>query len=180
MFEQRGLAENVFLNEVLALGREVPDLEAGGTAADADISVTLLQTVLAAELVCVLRYTMMSVSPDGLQSAALGAEFQEQANDERRHMAMVAARIRQLGGVPDFNPAGVAPRIAALHEGSRHFAKCVAENLAAEQAIIARYRSLIGYFAGRDAVTCRMLEDIVRDEEDHTSDLTDLLSATTG
>jgi bacterioferritin len=179
MFQQLGLAENVFLNEVLALGGAVPAWE-DAAVADPEVSVALLQTVLAAELVCVLRYTMMSVSPDGLRDAACGAEFQEQANDERRHMAMVAARIRQLGGVPDFNPGDVTSRIAALHEGSRHFAKCVAENLAAERAIIARYRTLIGYFAGRDAVTCRMLEDIMRDEEDHTSDLADLLGVAAG
>jgi bacterioferritin len=170
MFVQRG-PKTAFLNEVLALRDGAAKVGDGETVA-------LLQTALAAELVCVLRYTMMSVSPDALHNQALGMEFQEQANDERRHMALVAARIQALGGVPDYNPNGVTARAAALREAN--FAACVAENLAAEQAIIAHYKTLICRFKRRDPETCAMLEDIVRDEENHTSDLADLLGACGG
>jgi bacterioferritin len=142
-------------------------------------SIALLQTVLAAEIVCVLRYTMISVSHDGLKNGRIGAEFQAQANDERKHMKMAAARIVQLGGEPDYNPPGLASRVAALNAAGG-FAARVAENLAAERSVIEHYRELIRYFEDRDPETCAMLEDIIRDEEDHTGDMQDILEAYAG
>jgi bacterioferritin len=183
VFEQQVRAENFFLKDISVLrdsAREFlrePPLP-GNTGAQA--SIDLLQTVLAAEIVCVLRYTMISVSHDGLKNGWIGAEFQEQANDERKHMEMAAARIEELGGVPNFNPEGLASRIAALNDRGGDFAKRVAENLAAEQSVIAHYRELIRYFATRDEETCAMLEDIIRDEEDHTGDMQDILESYTG
>jgi bacterioferritin len=178
MFNQQIVAENFFLKDVNALRASVkPYLSAEPSPADPTSAIALLQTVLAAEIVCVLRYTMISVSHDGLQSAWIGSEFQEQANDERKHMAMAAARIQQLGGTPNFNQPGLASRAAGPGTYDGNFAKRVNENLEAEQSVIAHYRDLITYFAPRDAQTCAMLEDIIRDEEDHTSDMADLLGA---
>jgi hypothetical protein len=51
-------------------------------------------------------------------------------------MQMVADRIEQLGGLPDFNPDGPALRIAALSDCNGDFAIRIAENLATEQSII--------------------------------------------
>jgi bacterioferritin len=94
MFEQSVVVENFFLRDMKALEergkwilQEAPNRQA------AALSIDLLQTLLAAEIVCVLRYTMISVSSDGLRNGWLGTEFQAQANDERRHMMMIAKRI---------------------------------------------------------------------------------------
>jgi bacterioferritin len=140
------------------------------------VDVALLQSVLDAEIACVLRYTMISVSETGLRHAAIGAEFQEQANDERRHMSLAAARIEELGGTPDFS-AETAFRAAVKRDVVKDFSVHIRENLEAEQSVIEHYRELIRFFGTRDAETCRLLEDIVRDEEDHTSDIEDLLAS---
>ena len=118
MFEQQVRAENLFLTDVSALrARATRCLDAPSNREPAPaIAISLLQTVLAAEIVCVLRYTMMSVSQDGLKNGWIGAEFQEQANDERKHMTMAARRIEQLGGTPDYQPQGLALASAALGE----------------------------------------------------------------
>ena len=131
--------------------------------------------MLTAEIVCVLRYTAISISHDGLKNDWIGAEFQEQANDERRHMALAAARIVQLGGTPDYDPQPLASRHAVPQEGPGEFALRVQENLAAEQAVVELYRELISYFAQRDPETAAILQEIIRDEEDHASDMEDLL-----
>jgi len=178
MLVQRAAAESAFLADVNALRAQVrPILDAPPEAADSASSIALLQTVLSAEIACVLRYTGISVSPDGLQNGWIGKEFQEQANDERRHMVLAAERIAQLGGTPDFSTDRLKSREVI---GAGGFARCVAENLEAEQSVIAHYHELIGYFEPRDAQSCAILRDIIRDEEDHTNDMQDLLVSYAG
>ncbi len=40
----------------------------------------------------------------GISSDGVKEEFDEHAKEEQEHMRMVAERINQLGGAPDFNP----------------------------------------------------------------------------
>jgi bacterioferritin len=173
MFNQQISPPNAFLADITALRENARTLMAGPRPANpAATAIALLQTVLAAEIACVMRYTMISVSPEGLRNEWIGAEFQEQANDERRHMALAAARIEQLGGTPDFAPI-------KLHTNApltpTDFALRVRENLAAERAVIEHYQDLIAFLAPLDGPTTAILTDIMRDEEDHTSDMEDLL-----
>src|SRR6516165_3987446 len=72
---------------------------------DAGKTIEILQAVLATELVCVLRYTQHAIMATGLASESVRAEFAEHARQEQEHAMAVAARINQLGGAPDFNPA---------------------------------------------------------------------------
>jgi bacterioferritin len=173
MFDQQISAPNAFLADISLLRENARKVMANPQPADpAGAAIALLQTVLTAEIACVMRYTMISVSPEGLRNEWIGAEFQEQANDERRHMALAAARIEQLGGTPDFAPTKLRTN-APLIPGE--FAVRVRENLAAERAVIEHYQELIAFLAPHDAATCAILTDIMRDEEDHTSDMEDLL-----
>jgi len=179
MFEQNAAPANAFLdaiNKIRADARAVMSWRSPNRLPRRKVDVALLQTVLDAEIACVLRYTMISVSETGLRHAAIGAEFQEQANDERRHMNLAAARIEELGGKPDFS-AETAFRAAVKQDVVKDFSVHIRENLEAEQSVIEHYRELIRFFEMRDAATCRLLEDIVRDEEDHTSDIEDLLAS---
>lgn len=65
----------------------------------------LLNDALATEIMCVLRYRDHQVIAKGIDRPQVAAEFKEHADDEQRHM-MIAERINQLGGDPDFNLAG--------------------------------------------------------------------------
>jgi bacterioferritin len=167
MFHQRFVAENTFLNDILATRQTATALMAREGQ-----DVALLQTLLTAEIACILRYSAIAISPEGLQKSWIGAEFQEQANDERKHMNLLAERIKQLGGVPDFNPHGLTLRALP-----GDLAKRVHENLAAERGVIEHYQDMINYFAKHDPMTAVMLGEIMRDELDHTSDMEDLLAA---
>ena len=182
MFEPKIVGKNSFLRYIFALhettktslrqaSSDVSEIENG------DFPVELLQTVLTAEIACVLRYTMISISRHGLRNQWIGSEFQEQANDERKHMTMVAERIRELGGKPNFDPAYSPLRVASPDGCVGDFVDYMREDLASEQCIIAHYRDLIRYFSDRDPVTLNMLKSIVQDEENHAADIEDLLTS---
>src|ERR1700683_2823239 len=81
-------------------------------------AIEILQSVLATELVCVLRYTQHSIVATGLASEGVKAEFAEHAREEQGHAMQVAERINQLGGAPDFNPATLTSRSAAEYSTS--------------------------------------------------------------
>src|SRR6202521_1901400 len=101
-----------FLTDVTTLReRERQNIEKGaGTftyQGDVNNTIEILQSVLATEIVCVLRYTMHAVAAAGISSESVKAEFQQHADEEREHMHSVAERINQLGGTPNFDPKGL-------------------------------------------------------------------------
>ena len=178
-------ATNTFLTDVQTLRAHAKaSLEGGAVTAayggDVKRAIEMLQTVLATEIVCVLRYTMNSISVTGITSESVGAEFAEHAKDERRHMTMAATRIDQLGGVPNFNPKGLASRSATEYGEGGNLVQMVKDNLVAERLVIEHYQELIRYFGENDPTTRVMLEAILKDEEDHATDMHDLLVAHEG
>src|SRR3546814_2621443 len=109
--------DTAFLTDVKTLrARAKKSLDDGAVMpsykGDADRTIDLLQTVVATELVCVLRYRMHAISADGITSKSVAKEFAEHAESEHDHMLMAAERIDQLGGVPDLDPKGLASRAA--------------------------------------------------------------------
>ncbi len=143
-------------------------------------TVEILQAVLATEIVCVLRYTAHAVTASGISSDSVKAEFAEHAKEEQDHMMMVAERINQLGGKPDFNPEGLASRSASQYSAGANLVGMIRENLIAERIAVDHYRELIRYFGNDDPGTKTMLEEILRKEEEHADDMHDLLVAHEG
>lgn len=180
-----GQDANYFLRDVQSLRESAKrEIETGAVTpnyqGDAGQAIALLQTVLATEIVCVLRYTMNSISVVGITSQSVAEEFQEHAKDEREHMMMAAERIDQLGGTPNFNPEGLASRSATEYGDGGTLVEMVRQNLVAERVAVEHYRDLIRYFGDKDPTTRVMLEKILKDEEDHATDMHDLLVAHEG
>ena len=144
---------------------------------DVDRTIEILQSVLATEIVCVLRYTMHAITATGISSEAIKAEFAEHAKEEQEHMMSVADRIDQLGGKPNFNPEGLASRSASEYAEGENLVDMIRENLIAERIAVDHYRELIRYFGDNDPATKVMLEGILTVEEEHASDMLDLLEA---
>ena len=147
---------------------------------DPSKTVDILQSVLATEIVCVLRYTMHAVAAQGISSEAVKQEFQKHADEEREHMHSVAERINQLGGTPNFNPSGLATRATSEYGTAETLIDMIKENLIAERIAVDHYRELVRYFGDDDPTTRRMLEQILTVEEEHTNDMHDLLVAHQG
>jgi bacterioferritin len=147
---------------------------------DVSKTIEILQSVLATEIVCVLRYTMHAITATGISSEAIKAEFAEHAKEEQEHMMAVAERIDQLGGTPNFNPEGLATRSASQYAEGENLVDMIRENLIAERIAVDHYRELIRYFGDDDPATRVMLQGILSVEEEHATDMLDLLEAHQG
>src|ERR1700693_2090584 len=174
-----------FLTDVKTLReRARKDIATGGVTftyqGDVKKTIDILQSVLATEIVCVLRYTMHAVAATGLSSEGVKAEFAQHAKEEAGHMSEVAERINQLGGKPDFNPVGLATRAASEYGTAQNLVEMIRENLIAERIAVDHYRELIRYFGNDDPGTRTMLEGILTVEEEHADDMHDLLVAHEG
>jgi bacterioferritin len=147
---------------------------------NAQRTIDILQSVLATEIVCVLRYTMHAVAATGISSEGVKAEFAQHAKEEADHMNQVAERINQLGGKPDFNPEGLNTRAASEYGTAGNLIEMIKENLIAERIAVDHYRELVRYFGNNDPGTRTMLEGILMVEEEHANDMHDLLVAHEG
>src|SRR3954469_8195834 len=147
---------------------------------DVKQTIEILQSVLATEIVCVLRYTMHSVTATGISSEGVKQEFAEHAKEEQEHVMLVAERINQLGGRPNFNPEGLAMRSASQYVEGDNLVDMIKENLVAERIAIDHYRELIRFFGDDDPATRLMLQRILAVEEEHANDMRDLLVAHQG
>jgi len=143
-------------------------------------TIEILQSVLATEIVCVLRYTMHSIAATGISSEGVRAEFAQHAKEEQEHMSAVAERINQLGGRPNFDPEGLLTRSASEYGAGANLIEMIKENLIAERIAIDHYRELIRFFGESDPGTRVMLEGILIVEEEHANDMHDLLVAHEG
>jgi len=170
-----------FLSDVKSLREQArKHLEKGPVTAsyggDVKKTIDILQSVLATEIVCVLRYTQHAIVATGLSSEGVKAEFAEHAREEQGHAMEVAERINQLGGTPDFNPNTLTSRAAAEYQTSDDLVEMIRENLIAERIAVEHYRELVRYFADHDPATRTMIEGILSKEEEHASDMLDLLT----
>jgi len=177
--------KKVFLTDVLTLrARARRNLDDGAVAStyggDPKKTIEILQSVLATELVCVLRYTQHSITAAGISSQAVRAEFAEHAKEEHEHALSVAERISQLGGTPNFNPEGLASRSASQFSDGTDLVDMIKENLIAERIAVEHYQELIRYFGDDDPTTRHMLTGILAVEEEHADDMHDLLVAHEG
>jgi len=142
---------------------------------DAKQTISILNEALATEIVCVLRYMHHYFMATGVHGVAVRDEFKEHADDEREHADRIADRIQQLGGAPDYNPASLLQRSVSQYVEGETLADMIREDLIAERMVIEVYQKMIRYFADHDPTTRIMIEGILHDEEDHASDLSDLL-----
>jgi bacterioferritin len=140
-----------------------------------DAIVKLLNDALATELVCILRYKRHHFMATGLASPAIAAEFMVHATEETAHADMIATRIVQLGGEPDFSPNTLLERSHADYDASNDLKTMVRVNLIAERIAIEAYHQMIQLIGDKDTTTRRMLEEILAQEEEHADELHDWL-----
>jgi len=139
--------------------------------------IAVLNDVLATEIVCWMRYSRHAISASGIDRAQVTSQFTDHAKEERQHAMRVADRINQLGGEPDFDPATIAKRSHTTYETFQDtdLSGMLRDNLAAERMVIETYSDIVRWLGTDDVTTRRLLEDILREEEDHADDIVDLL-----
>jgi bacterioferritin len=137
--------------------------------------VELLNTALATEIVCVLRYKRHYYATHGIRAKFVSAEFLEHANEEQAHADQIAERIVQLGDDPDLNPATLLSRAHSEYDEATSLRQMLEADLIAERIAIESYREMITFIGPRDPTSRRLLESILAQEEEHAEDLVDLL-----
>jgi bacterioferritin len=147
-----------------------------GYRADRIAVIALLNQALATELVCFLRYKRHASTAKGLAAEPVAAEFAAHAAEELAHADQLAARIRQLGGAPDFSPSGLASRSHAEYDASTELVEMIRADLVAERIAIDAYGEAVRFVGDGDPTTRRMLESILAMEEEHADELVDLLA----
>jgi len=147
----------------------------GAYLADRDKVLGVLQEVLATEIICILRYKNHYFMASGINAGPVAAEFLQHANEEGMHADWVAQRITQLGGVPNFNPEGITSRAHASYVEGDTLQAMIKEDLVAERIAIETYSEIIRWLGNDDPTTRRIIEDILKMEEEHADDLANLL-----
>jgi bacterioferritin len=149
-----------------------------GYKADREQVLKVLNEVLATEIVCALRYKRHYFMAEGLNSEAVKAEFLQHAQEEESHADMVAGRIIQLNGEPDFNPRDLATRSHSQYAEGHDLVSMIEEDLVAERIAIETYGEIIRWLADADPTTRRVVEQILEKEEEHAEDMATLLAKT--
>ena len=111
-------------------------------SADRETVIRILNEVLATEIVCVLRYKRHYYMATGIHAQAVVAEFLEHANEEQTHADIVAERVTQLGGEPNFNPEGLATRSHSQYIAGNSLPDMVREDLVAERIAVESYTEI--------------------------------------
>lgn len=143
--------------------------------ANREVVLKLLNEALATEIVCVLRYKRHYFMAQGLVAESAATEFQEHATEEQEHADRIAERIVQLGGEPEFSPAGMLDRSHSEYVPGTTLTEMIQEDLIAERIAIDSYREMAQYVGEHDSTTRRMLEEILAVEEQHADDMAGLL-----
>jgi bacterioferritin len=148
----------------------------GGYKADRKRVIEVLNEVLATELVCVLRYKRHYFTAKGIHAETVKAEFSEHAKQEQQHADWIAERINQLGGNPNFNPDTLSKRSHAEYGDSLDLVAMIREDLLAERIAVESYSDIVRWLGSDDPTSRKMIEDILKQEEEHANDMADLLA----
>jgi bacterioferritin len=159
--------------------RAIRNIEEGAVTSayqlDKDRTIAILNEALATEIVCVLRYLHHYFMATGVHGKAVANEFKEHADAEREHADELGERIQQLGGKPDFNPGTLVNRSVSHYVEGETLGDMIREDLIAERVVIDVYSQMVRYFGDKDPTTRVLIEHILGEEEQHASDLVDLL-----
>ncbi len=169
-----------FLTDIKTLrARARKHMETGavtpGYKADRKKVIELLNEALATELVCVLRYKRHFYMAGGINAQPVAAEFLQHAVEEQGHADLIAQRIVQLQGAPNFSPEGMLTRSHSEYVEGDNLIEMIQENLVAERIAIDSYGEMIRYIGDDDPTTRQMLVGILAMEEEHAEDLATLL-----
>jgi bacterioferritin len=147
-----------------------------GYKADRKQVIKVLNEALATELVCVLRYKRHHYMASGINSESVKSEFLAHAAEEEEHADWIAERITQLGGEPNFSPDGLGERSHSEYVEGVDLKSMIKEDLIAERIAIETYTDIIRWIGDDDPTTRKLMEEILKVEEEHADDMANLLS----
>src|SRR5262249_31058481 len=103
------------------------------------------------------RYKSHFYRASGINSQAVKPEFLQHAQEARQHAEMVAARIVQLNGEPDFNPDGLTSRSRSEYSESATLTDMIREDLVSERIAVEFYSEIIFWLGDGDLTTRKIM-----------------------
>jgi bacterioferritin len=178
--ESKKKDKNLFLSDITEIRRRARQHIEDGAVTDSykgdrKVVLRVLNEALATEIVCVLRYKRHHYMAKGIHSQAVAEEFLEHAAEEQEHADLIAERITQLDGEPNFNPDGLLTRSHSEYVEGETLVDMIREDLIAERIAVESYSEIIRYLADNDPTSRRMMESILAKEEEHAEDMKTLL-----
>jgi len=171
---------NEFLSDIKELRQRARQhIERGsvtdGYKADRLKVIAVLNEALATELVCVLRYKRHYYMASGISADPVAKEFLQHAKEEQIHADLIAQRITQLQGEPNFNPEGLATRSHSEYIEGGTLREMIREDLIAERIAVESYSEIIRWLGDDDPTTRNLIEEILKKEEEHADELANML-----
>jgi bacterioferritin len=178
--KEKSKDKNSFLSDITEIRRRARQHIEDGAVTDAykgdrKVVLRVLNEALATEIVCVLRYKRHHYMAKGIHSQAVAEEFLEHAAEEQEHADLIAERIVQLDGEPNFNPEGLLTRSHSEYVEGESLVDMIREDLIAERIAVESYSEIIRYLADNDPTSRRLMESILAKEEEHAEDMSTLL-----
>jgi bacterioferritin len=178
----QGKDKNSFLTDITEIRRRARQHIEDGAVTDSykgdrKVVLRVLNEALATEIVCVLRYKRHHYMAKGIHSQAIAEEFLEHAAEEQEHADLIAERITQLDGEPNFNPDGLLTRSHSEYVEGETLVDMIREDLIAERIAVESYSEIIRYLADNDPTSRRLMESILAKEEEHAEEMKTLLEA---
>jgi bacterioferritin len=177
-----GKEKNSFLTDISEIRRRARQHIEDGAVTDSyqvdrKVVLRVLNEALATEIVCVLRYKRHHYMAKGIHSQAVAEQFLEHAAEEQEHADLIAERITQLDGEPNFNPEGLLTRSHSEYVEGESLLDMIREDLIAERIAVESYSEIIRYLADNDPTSRRMMESILAKEEEHAEEMKTLLES---
>ncbi len=138
----------------------------------------LLNQLFAEEWLAYYQYWIGAQVAKGPMRTNITEEFMEHANEELNHATHVAKRIIELGGTPILDPKDWEKYAKCRYEApeEEYVVDLLKQNLTAERCAIAHYQQLCELCEGKDYITFRLAEDILKDEVAHEQEIEDFLN----
>lgn len=145
---------------------------------DVENLISQLNAALAEEWLAYYQYWIGALVVEGAMRANVQSEFEEHAEEERQHAAMLAKRIIELEGVPVLDPKDWSELARCKYDSPQNFdsVSLLRDNVASERCAVLRYQEIADYTDGKDFTTCDIVKKILAEEEEHEQDLQDYLT----
>jgi len=136
-----------------------------------------LNKALADEWLAYYQYWVGAKIAVGRMRGIVAGELEEHAGEELEHAEKLAERITQLGGTPLIHPGQWEKETNCGYDepGDPDTRTLVKQNIKGEQCAIEVYQKLLKMVEGKDAITARLVLEILEDEVEHEEDLEAIL-----
>ncbi len=136
--------------------------------------VETLNKLRAGEIVSAIQYELFSVTAPSLNMHGLTETFIEHEEHERKHARRLAERIHELEGHPLADLREISARSPYQVQTADTPESMVTVLLEQEQIAVESYREALR-LCSEDSTTRLLLEEILRDEEEHLTDMRSML-----